>query len=464
MKFRIFIIFFAVFFITNAKAMDFDTFSKIDEAKNTFATKYSGLSTEKLTELTTFIEKATAKSVEKPKLIGQESTSDSDCSHCPKHVQLAGDINKILDQMKKDPKVGQEEEVPVNINRLKFLYYSVKTRQDDGAVTCNRYKDITPDLKPTKFDGAAELMAENVFKFSGTTAVQILDPKTEEIIYYYRGEGDQRNIIVQAILNKDGGKFRYYYYRPTEEEKNPYGIPSMGSAAIPDVTLKKAELNLPKIIQTSEDKIDSKNKFKLSVDPTLETKMVVIPKNIHVAEAEVSQNIGGADGVRVNAKSHLSLRGNEANMNLQNEKGTSYIQVDVLTNLKGETTRTVTVPYEVKLGAADDKDAVKVTGKMLDSSTQQLVTFALTDSSTSYMRTEFKKDKLTNANSYVVAKDFSIDKDQMATVAVGRNEMQNKYVSLQHRLAVKDNLTMVLDVRVDENKRTSFMYQLKAKF
>ncbi len=217
-------------------------------------------------------------------------------------------------------------------------------------------------------------------------------------------------------------------------------------------------------IRTPEDKVEEKNKFSVDVDPTLETKMKIIPKNLNVAKAELSQNIGGVDGVRVGADSKLSLKGNEAAVHIADEAGYQYVKVDVITSLKGDTTRTITVPYEVTLGAKDDKEAMKVKGNVVDSTTNQIVTLSLTDSVTTHLRTEFKRDKLTNVNSYAVAKDFSINKDEMATVAVGSNETKDKYVSFQHRKAIKDNITMVLDVRFDENKRASVMYQLKARF
>lgn len=464
MKCCYFITFFAVFLITAAHAVD--PIAQVEATQASTVSKLTGLTPEKINELTTFIDNA-----KKAKPVAfSETTVDRDCAHCPRHLQLSGDINKVLEEMKKDPKLVAEDEVPISINRLRFMYYQVKSREEDGSISCSRYLDYTKDLKPTTLDGDMELMAENVFKFEGAAAVQIMDPTKEEIVYYYRGEGAQRNVIVQAVLGKDGGKFRYYYYRPTEKEKNPYNLPSMGVEGPVDATVKKPKapvlptIKADPVIKTAQDKIDDKNKFSVDVDPTLETKLVVIPKNLNVAKASISQNIGGEEGVRIGADSKLSLKGNEASINLQNEEGYQYVKVDVHTSLKGDTTRTITVPYEVTLGVKEDKEALKVKGSVVDSTTNQVVTLSLTDSVTTHIRTEFKKDKLTNINSYAIAKDFAIQKDELATIAVGSNEAKAKYISFQHRKAIKDNVTMVLDVRVDENKKASFMYQLKARF
>lgn len=467
MKCCYFILFFALFFSNNLVALDFDGFQKIDNAQGAIV-KHTGQTEAEMNRLTQFVEKA---SKLKPTVIAEEELS-RDCSHCPKHIKLSGDINSVLEAMKKDVKVSENEEIPVNINRLKFMFYQVKSIEEDGSIKCSRFMDRTLDLKPTKLDGEMELMAENVFKFDGASAIQIMDPKKEEIVYYYRGEGAQKNIIIQAVLGKNGGKFRYYYYRPTSSETNPYELPSMGEAEAPDVTLKKAKVQ-PVAAEavatgpdttTTEDKIHAKNKFSLDVDPTLETRLKFIPKNVSVAKAQISQNIGGADGVRVGGDSHLSLKGNVAAIHVANEEGYQYVKVDVTTSLRGETTRTVTVPYEVRLGDKEDKTAMAVKGSVVDSSTNQIVSLALTDSVTTHLRTEIKREKLTNVITYGIAKDFNIAKDELATVAAGSNEFKSKYVSLQHRKAIKDNITMVLDMRVDENKKASFTYQLKARF
>lgn len=459
MKFSVFIIFFTLTLATSAHALDLAAITNLEDTSNKFATTF--IDAETLTKVETFVTEGLAARKKNPEFLGEETSGSQDCNHCPKHIQLSSSINKVLEAMKKNPDLVKNDQVPIEINRLRFMFYQVKTRENDGSIRCNRYQDMTPDLRPTTLDGDMNLMAEDVFKFPGVSGLQLMDPKKEEVTYYYRGEGDQKNIIVQAILTKEGGKFRYFYYRPTEKEKNPYNLPSMGDEPA-DATVKKKSYEGPKVMLTDQDKIDNKNKYQLSVDPTLETKMSVVPKNLQIARGNLSH---GVSGFRLNADSSLSLKGNQANLNFQNEEGKDYMVVDVLTTLNGETVRKISIPYEVRLtGEKDDKDSVKLNGRVEDQTTQQTVTLALAGDSTEHVRTEWRKDKITSLQTYSVARDFDVRPGEKITVAVGKNEEKNKYVSFQARKTIKENLTMVLDVRMDENRRASVAYQLRARF
>ena len=476
MKYCYLILFSVIFFALEARALDFVHFPTIDNAHKSIAKK-SGLETEKLEaqrlkEFTILLERASkAKKTE----YMNETLVERDCSHCPKHLKLSGDINSILEVMKKDPKLAANDEIPVSINRLNFMFFQIKSIEEGGSRSCIRYLDRTMDLKPTDLDGDMELMAEDVFKFEGISSIQLMDPKKEEIIYYYRGEGLQKNIIVQAVLKKEGGKFRYYYYNPSEKEKNPFNLPSLSNEVDSEVSLKRKKTNSKvesigeKITQpsllTPEDKIASKNKYMLDVDPKLETRLTIIPKNVKIAKALISHNIGGVDGFRLGADSDLSLKGNTAVIQVADEAGYQYVKVDLLTNLNGETSHSITIPYEVRLFVSENKhEAMTVKGNIVDSTTAQIISLSLTDSLTTLMRSEFKRDKITNMSTYAIAKDFSINKGELATVAVGSNELKSKYVSFQHRKAIKDTITMILDVRIDDNRNASLTYQFNAKF
>ncbi len=466
MLLRYFVSIFLAYFITSAYALDLDALKSMDDIRSDEIFSSSDQNLNSMDEVKDFIKTAIKT---KPLFIG-ETLTDDDCSHCPNHLKLTGDINKILGELKKDPNIT-ENEVPVSINRLSFMYYEVKSREGNDSLRCTRYLDHTKNLKPTKLDGKMELMAENVFVFSDVGQIQLLDPSTEEIVYYYRGIGDQKNIIVQAILGKDGGSFRYYYYRPTQQEKNPYNLPSLGSQEEQDSTVKRiSKTSREKSIEvesknlTAEEIIEGKNEFDVKLTPTLETHYKIFPKNISMAKIKISHNYGGAAGVRVGADSKLTLKGNEAALQITDEEGHRYVHLDLHTSLNGETTHSLNIPYEITFGETPETNATIIKGNIVDSSADQIITLSLTDSMTTYVRTEFKKDKLTHTNSYSVAKDFAIDKNEMMSVAVGSENNQNVYVSLQHQKSIKENITMILDVRIDENNAASFVYQVKAKF
>lgn len=69
----------------------------------------------------------------RPEKLYEEEISSSACITCPGHMQLVRQINKVLEEMRKDPGLEKNEEIPININRLNFLYYTIKTRTEDGG-------------------------------------------------------------------------------------------------------------------------------------------------------------------------------------------------------------------------------------------------------------------------------------------------------------------------------------------
>ncbi len=429
-------------------------------------------------QLLDMLKEAAKKSKSTPEYMFEEkSTRVAGCSHCPRYFELTDSVNKVLEELKKTPNVEVDEEVPLSINRLRFLFYMVQSREANGVVRCQRFMDTTEDLRPTKFDGEMKLVAEDVFKFEGITQFQLIDNKAEVVTYYYRGTGKQKNVIVQAILTKDGGKFRYYYLNT--DENNPYNLPALSDEDLTPKERKQKKLEEERLAREyangprfPEEKAPetpgptgpaSKDKMEWEVDPKLETRMKYIPKNIHIAKGAVSQGLFGS-GVRINADTLLTAKGNKANVVLQNEEGKSFVEVTLDTSINGKTERKITIPYEVRLGAKDDKDAFELKGKLEDHNTLQTITLSLTDRYTQYLRTEYRTDKNTNLSSVTVAKDFSLGPAEAISVAVGKNEAKTKFASLQHRKSIKGNISMVLDVRVDENRQTSFYYQLQSKF
>jgi hypothetical protein len=408
------------------------------------------------------------------------------CAHCPKYFELTDSVNKIVEVMKTDPKYKDNVEMPVSLNKLKFMFYEIQSHTDDGTVKCNRYMDLKPDLTHTKLDGQVKLLAEDVFKFDGITHLQILDPNKDEIVYYYRGEGKQKDIIVQAILTKSGGTFRYFRYTPTEEELDPYDLPVLSEADMSpkereemkkmyaEIAKEERELEerlKPQIISTEELKIVetpsasliSKDKFDWEVDGKFAKNLLSLPKNTDIAKAVLSQGVLGT-GLRVNAQSVFSLKGNEANANIQNEKGESYVEFSVKTEITGKTERKIAVPYSIRLGSETDVDALSVKGRVEDTNNNQVMTLELTDRVTQYIRSELRKDKNTNITTYAIAKDFTIGKAESMTVIAGKNEANKAFGALQHRKQISNNITMVLDVRVDSNRAASFYYNLQAKW
>lgn len=390
------------------------------------------------------------------------------CSHCPRFLSLTSEVNKIVEKMARDPKQSTDE-LPVKINKLKFLFYTQKDRAEDGSVECRRFLDLTPDLKPTKFDGQFKLMAEDVLRFNAVSDIQYWNPKTEETVYYYRGEGADKDVIIQAILTKEGGVLRYFRYYPTENEKNPYNLPDFDKRyaeekpfvkkPVHDFVATEENPSLPVVPEEeTEDGIVPKlGTYDVKFKAEVEKRNKYIPKNVHFVEASADQDLLG--DLKVKASSDLSLKGNDARLALKHG-GDDLMLVELQTKLTGRTEHKVIVPFSVRV--MDELPALK--GRAETNSGGQVLNLSLTDKGIDYVRSEFRRNSSTGATSYVLARDIALSKSEAVSVQYGQGEDRNKFVAMRHAKSIKDNVTLVLDVRVDENRRTSLLYQVQAKW
>jgi hypothetical protein len=428
--------------------------------------------------------------LEREEIIG----GGSPCPHCPKYLKLTSEINKVIEKMQKNP-ATYSDEVPAKLNNLTFLFFTEKRRAENGSIECKRFMDLTPDLKPTKFDGQFKLMADEVLKFNAVTDIQYSNPSTEEIVYYYRGSGYEKDIVVQAILTKEGGRFRYFRYIPSEQETNPYNLPDMGG---PVAAKKPSDLkpDLPnpagdfsgrsysfndmeeekRLQQKAKEEsealapltsgaapaadpsiIPSLGKYGVKLKADVEKKNSFIPKNVHFAEAIVDQDILG--DLKVKASSDLSLKGNEAHLALKNGKDDLMV-VELQTKLNGKTEHKVTVPFNIKVS----DDGIGVKGKAETNNNGQVINMSLTDKGLDFIRSEFRRNGSTGATSYVLARDVALAKNETVSMQLGSGEDRKEYVSVKHIKKIKDNITLVLDVRVDQDKKATLFYQVQAKF
>lgn len=394
------------------------------------------------------------------------------CLHCPRFLSLTSEVNKIVEKMARNPGASSSEELPVKINKLKFLYYTQKDRTEDGGVECRRFLDITPDLKPTKFDGQFKLMAEDVLRFNAVSDIQYMNPKTEETVYYYRGEGADKDVVIQAVLTKDGGVLRYYRYYSTEAEKNPYNLPDFDKRyadETPEVrTLardfmatgkeKDTEIKAAPLSEEEDNGLVPKlGTYDVKFKAEVEKRNKYIPKNVHFVEASADQDLLG--DLKVKASTDLSLKGNDARVALK-RGGEDLMLVELQTKITGKTEHKVIVPFSVRV--MDELPAIK--GRAETNSGGQVLNLSLTDKGIDYVRSEFRRNGSTGATSYVLARDIALSKSEAMSVQYGEGEDKNKFVAMRHAKSIKDNITLVLDVRVDENRRTSLLYQVQAKW
>ena len=155
----------------------------------------------------------------------------------------------------------------------------------------------------------------------------------------------------------------------------------------------------------------------------------------------------------------MSLKGNQAKVAFKNGQS-DLVQVELETKLSGKTDHKILIPFSVRV--LDVLPEVK--GNVQQNSNEQVLNLNLTDKGVDYVRTQYKKNTNTDKTSYVLARDIPISTTEAVSIQYGKGEDDNRYLVLRHTKSIKTNITMALDVRIDENKHATLLYQVSAKF
>ncbi len=452
-----------IFIIMSLLSFNLNAFDDLNNVKNLNVTNYTDLNDPKLKVL-----------VDKAKLAGynfnksfirsEEISGDNVCIHCPKHILLTEQINNVIDKLALDPKSKMSDELPAKINRLKFLFYTEAIRSKKGGFDCQRHLDVTPDLRPTKFDGQFKMLAEEVLPFRAITEIQYMDPSLEEMVYYYRGEGDDKNIIVQAILTKKGGRFRYFRYTPSESESNPYNLPDMDKP-IEAVAMEP----LPTIPVSTSGQLSGTTPAKparisttsVSYKTFIEKSDQQIPSNVHFIKADSTQELSQG-GLQVKGTSDVTIKGNIAKLNLITNGNKNLASLDLNTHLDGTSEKMIVVPFSINIPAISKDISVTGAGQILNNA--QILNMAITDKNAVVIRTEYHKNTTTDKETILIARDVQIDKSQVLSMVLRKDEADKAYAALTHVKTLKENVTLVLNVSVNPDKVVTLTYQLNAKF
>lgn len=365
------------------------------------------------------------------RLVSEEEAKDNNdsksCIHCPKHMELTKQINNVIAEMAKNPALSAVE-LPPEINKLKFLYYTQLTHDQNGVIRCQRFNDFNPDLKPTKLDGQFQLLLEDAFKFKSVSALQYINPNVDEVVYYYRGEGDKKDVIVQAIMSKSRAKFRYFKYTPKGDEKNPYNLPGMDLNMAP-----RKELTATQKMEFS-DVIDRqvKDEASLSIKTNIagSNGRIPLPKDIHLIKASVVKAIN--ENINLNATTDTSLRGNRSEVKLKNGVD-DLLLVSFDTGVNGQTEKSVSIPYTIR--TLDSLPAIS--GSVTKSNRGQNLDLSMSGS------------------------------EQVLVMSVGRSDGSTS-TSVKHTTMLSSkpnsNIMMILEVNHDREKKTRIFYTLAGNF
>jgi hypothetical protein len=296
------------------------------------------------------------------KLRGEKTFETNTCVGCPSYLSLIRNVNDAIDKMKIDS-VADDNKRVINVTKLNFMYYVAKYQNENGSVKCNQHNALDfVSLREFK-NGSLNLVAEKALALPHITDVQWHDKESDEVHYYYRGTGSEKNIVVEVILYKNKPAVMRYY-----EYKDGIQLPRMGSS--------------------KED--DDKDNY-LTIQPTVRTENA-IPSDIEVGKLgkkfELSENLN------LRATGTGSYNQQKATLSLENDAGERHVIVEGTNVTDGKKSVNTIVNYnfnvdkdsklDVQTSAETKLETSKDPNKTVDRT--NVVSLKLTDHDSDYFR------------------------------------------------------------------------------
>jgi hypothetical protein len=407
------------------------------------------------------------------------------CSTCQNYLNLSGDVNKILSKIEindKD-KVADFNSSKLALNRLSFLYYTVKYEMTDGHTLCQKHGNFTR-TNTNEFPGTFRLLAEEAFDLPNVNEVQYIPEGGKEVVYLYRGVGEEKNKVYEVHMLANGkAMIRFYRYSPSSAELN----------ALEDQKNMERFLELTGKRKKEEKKED--NYISLGMD--LKTRDKLVPTDIEVLKAgsktEISENLV------LDTKTKVSFNEQSTEISLAKGNGEQWLQVNAKNKTEGIKEFVTIIPVTVNL----DKDSkLNVTGsvkaevglvqKTGEVSTAQTYNLGLTDHDHKYIEVELYQKptedfkKVSVSNNYKlgdvgsVGMNLSQDSNGLRTYSVanhtnmgdygtlktefGSGSNGNRFVQVQHEVAIGKATTVSFGAKAEDGQQYSAMFQLKSRF
>lgn len=417
---------------------------------------------------------------QEPKLIFEDKVDDKPCAHCPKFLNLTNEVNKIVAKIKVSDSIIEANEQLIQVNKLKFLYYVVRSESDTGEVNCKK-RGEKDNLKSPMIDGQIKTVTETIMNISAVTDVQFIPKGNEEVYYYYRGEGARSNVIIEVKMNKDGtSRMRYFDYQARDGSSRNHNLPELSS---PSGSLAKNQKNI------------NGNYFNAEVD--LKTGDNLLPKDINFVTAGTQAKL--AEDLNLNTKHIFNYNKQSTTISLADDKGSEIASVSGSFVPSGKKSVVATLPMEVTI---DGDNAMKLRGSIANEfsigggssniglESKRTVKLGLTDKNNEYLT--IKADSLSSgaqviefSSKYKVGESSSIGAGYQQsndgtknfninnvakldygtlTTSFGRSNTGTTYVQTQLENKISETSSMVVTIKTDSQREKSFMYQFKKVF
>jgi len=385
----------------------------------------------------------------------KETVEDrKDCSHCPSYLSLTEQVNDILAKV-----AGSgAQEVPREVSKLKMLFYTIKSRDLDGNIKCQNYEMIDYMMdKDKKLNGEAKFIASEFFSVKGIESVFYNMPENEKIIYYFKDQANS-NVLVQVVVEK--GKrpeIRYYSYNPSKAEINPYNLPDLEAKPI---KASGEGLKLPVETNVTHALADpNKSRLGFSFDPKW-IKRGILPRDYYLGEAYLTTEV--VEGVMVRGLTKLSVaKGSEAELKI-GDREKDVVHINLKTKLNGKTDHEITVPYDFNLDSVGE--ATKIRGALKEETHATGVSLSLVSGYQEMLSAVLKENKETGRSSLILTKNVAISPTENISFSGGRDETAANFLALKHAKSLNKTTSMVVDVKIDSERKLTLYYTLSSRF
>lgn len=433
------------------------------------------------------------------KMYYQEDVNAKACGSCPKYLDLILQVNEIVEKTK-DTNVQASNEKLIALTKLKFLYYTVKSTDEDNNVTCKTFNPMLPSERRSYERGSLNLAAEQALSLPDVNNVQLHEGAGKEIHYFYRGEGNEADNVIEVVMMPDGKAIiKYYKY------DNGMNLPSMGEAQF---------LDRPKNL--GDNYID--------FNPTVKTEKYVMPTDIGFGSVGTKYSI--TDDLDLKNKTEFGFNKQETNVSVLDRDGNKYLIIEGANITDGKKTVDAVVNYDfdlasksdLKLGTSVGNTTETVTENLSDGVTnKQSVRVGITDHNNEYVKVKTYVDadgvssvglgnkykvgegsvganiemgrdgarkysvdvldqnflssagfsyeeSVYNERSYGVNVGANIDKSLRLSTGFTRSESEGSAVKVNFQKKISENTSMVLSVGKSEKEGASILYQFESKF
>lgn len=432
------------------------------------------------------------------KLYYEQKIAKEPCQHCPRYLDLVLAVNKIVEKVNVED-VKQNNEKLIQLSKLKFLYYVTRSTLEDGSVLCSRSSslDLTKEIDLSK--GSVRLAAESTLALPNITDVQYFTNGGKEVHYYYRGENEDVNTIIEVIAIQDEPTVIKYYKYESDQR-----LPDLGGNSTP---YKAAE---------------NKDNY-LLINPTIERENLILPKDIKIGKAGTLKQV--SEEMNMRAETEASYNQQKGSIALESPKGQQYLVLESVNKNGGSRGFNTVINYDIplqeesglKISTSMENKFEKLSGTQSSSTSTKTITFGLTDHDSEHFKIKTVSDQLglssySIENSYKagqgkIGSEYQVDRlgnkqygvhfsdqgvfkqtsvkymngangertvaasvgaaiDERTTLSteISRSSINRTSISLNLERSMNSSDSMVVTVNGNDNQGYNVMYQYRRKF